>query len=362
MNNSQLKIGILFLLAGIISSCATTPELAVPQPWTRSMGNPYEIHNNAKIALAIHGSEEHLVLNNSLMDDYIYGTIAEQLSRRNFRIVSQDENPDYTFSVFYSSKDIERTRTEAMTSQRSAYQSYTGSGTGILAAIAVSSQAAGSASASRAVTSSYTAYRHTIGFSIHDNLDDLIWTGESTWECTGKDVSNRMITVTQILLSNIPGYGEFAPRINAVNKEKESNFIHLYANNRSFSGPALPYLINFETTSTMSSLSEFRFRGVETRIAYAVIDLIQTAEYAVPVNPDYNKPLASNQWNRVKLGGKYYLGNDYQPTYILVELRGSRNSYTIRSASSVSEREYENFKDDLKRWQQALSEYYDVFE
>lgn len=170
----------------------------------------------------------------------------------------------------------------------------------------------------------------------------------------------------------MPGYGEVIPRIPAVNSNKEQNYYRLYISGNRFVGPALPYNIIFNPSSKGALIGSnsprindenVSLQGVsDTRILHAVIDLIQTVEFAVPQNPDYSNPISSEQWNRVKLGGTYYLGDDNQASNILVELRGSRDGYTIIDASVVNQTAYNEFLDELNDWQNALREYYDVFE
>jgi len=364
MNKVIVNTILITLTTILLSSCATTPIVQVPQPWTRSMGDPQLIESNTNIYLNVIGEEKHLLLDNSLIDRNIHSIIENQLIRRNFSITENAQNADYTLAVNYSSKDVQVMRTAIATYQSASQQNYSRTGTGILAALAVGAQASQSETASKAETTSYTAYRHTLGLSISNMKDEVIWTGESTWESGNVDILGRIQTVSQILLSNLPGYGEVIPRVPAVNSSKEQNYYRLYISGNRFAGPALPYSINFDGSVSSRSVSQnVRIQGVsDPRILDAVIDLIQTAEYAVPRNPDYDDPISAQQWNRVKLGGKYYLGNDNQTSNILVELRGSRDGYTIRDASVVNQTAYNEFLDELSEWQNALWEYYDVFE
>lgn len=299
------------------------------------------------------------------MDRSIYNSIESQLLRRGFEITKNEENADYILNINYSSKDVQVMRTEVQTYQSSNQYNYSGTSTGILAALAVGAQASRTTTANKAESSTHTAYRHTVGFSITNLNSELIWTGESTWESGNVDITSRISTVSQILLSNLPGYGEVVPRVPAVNPEKEENYYKLYVEDRNFVGPALPYTINFESSAGDSrSLSQnLTIQGVsDPRISRAVIDLIQTAEFAVPRDPNYENPTSTRQWNRVNLGGIYYIGDDTQPTRILIELRGSKGGYTIRNSSTVNQNEYDAFLNDLQKWQTALIEYYNVFE
>lgn len=361
-----MKNTFLFSITIILfSSCATTPVVQVPQPWTRTFGNPQSIEESTTLFINVNGEEKHLLLDNALLDGSIYKGIESQLLRRDFEITKNEQNADYILNISYFSKDVQVMRTEVQTYQSSSQYNYSGTSTGILAALAVGAQASRTSTSNKAESSTHTAYRHTVGFSINNLDNELIWTGESTWESGSPDITSRISTVSQILLSNLPGYGEVTPRVPAVNPEKEENYYKLYVEDRNFVGPALPYTINFERSAEDSrSLSQnLTIRGVsDPRISRAVIDLIQTAEFAVPRDPNYENPISTTQWNRVNLGGSYYIGDDNQPTNILIELRGSRDGYTIRNASKASQSEYSAFLSDLEKWQNALIEYYNVFE
>lgn len=358
------RITFLSILVAFITACATTPIVEVSKPWTRTMGNAQTIGNPSKIYVSIEGSEEHLLLNNTLLESEIYSTIQDQLLRRNFEIVDDRQASDYVLSVNYHSEDIQVMRSTVTSYQNTRQNSSAGTSTGILAALAVSAQASESKSTSKAELTSRTAYQHTLGISIIDE-DLLIWTGESTWESSNANILGRLHSVSQILLSNLPGYGEIIPTVPAVNSNKEENFYNIYVRGNNFVGPSLPYSINFQQSSKSAAVmdSKLKIEGVsDTRISYAVIDLIQTAEYAVPFNPDYGSPISTGQWNRVNLGGEYFIGDDTEPTNIIVELRGRQQGYTIKSAIIANQREYDQYLDQLNTWQNALETYYDVFE
>lgn len=361
--HNKIYLGALILL---LTGCgATTPTLQVPKPWTRTFGEPQNIEKSSTIFLHIEGEEKQLLLNNSLLNEEIYNIIGSQLQRRNFSLSDNRENADYLLKVRFLSKEVQVMRSELSTYQSSSQLNYSGTSTGILAALAVGAQSSSNKLSTKTETSSQTVYRNVVGFVIENANEEIIWTGESTWESSNVDILSLFPTVSQILLSNLPGYGEVTPRVPAVNPEKEENYYKLYIQGRYFVGPSLPYIINFERSlNEPGSLNQdLKIEGVsDPRISYAVIDLIQTTEYAVPKDPDYDDPLSTRQWNRVILGGRYYIGDDSQPSNILVELRGSKNGYTIKNAKIASQTEYSSFLQELSKWQDTLNEYYNVFE
>lgn len=361
MKSQFIKFFAATLIAVVFTSCATTPNIQVPRPWTRTLGQAQILETGSSIYINVSGNEQHLLLDNTLVDNSIYSVIKEQLNRRNFEIINSKNEADYILNVNYQSEDVKEMKTEFSSFQSSYQESASTLGYGVLAALAVAEQASSNIAASKAKVTTQTAYHHTLGLSIIQN-EEMIWTGESIWKSSNIDISNRIVSVTQLLISELPGYGEITPSIKAVNPEKKNNYFNLFIKGNSFVGPSLPYSINF-MTSTSPSSEEPTLDGISNpRILHAVVDLIQTAEFSLPINPNYENPLEVRQWAKVKLGGKYYIGNDNQISYIIVEMKGDKSGYKIDHAYTVNNQEYKRFLEDLKKWQNALTAYFNVFE
>lgn len=362
MNTQFIKLIATIIIVVSFTSCAITPNIQAPRPWTRTLGQSESIETGTSIYIDVSGDEDHLLLDNSLMDKSVYAVVKEQLNRRNFKIHKNKSSADYVLFVDYQSKEEKIVQTEISSFQSSYQESASTSGYGVLAALAVAEQASSSQSRSQVAVAEQTAYKHTLGFSIHQN-DEMVWTGESTWKSSNVDISNRMTSVTQLLLSNLPGYGERTPRVKAVNPEKRNNYFKLFISGNSFVGPSLPYMINFKPLKSVIRTEEPEIKGISNpRILHAVVDLIQTAEFALPTDPDYENPIDIGQWAKVKLGSEYYIGDDKQKTHIIIELTGDKRGYNISNASKVNRQEYSSFLNDLKKWQTALTNYYSVFE
>ncbi len=369
MNSQFIKFFATIFVIALFTSCATTPQVQAPRPWTRTLGQAQSVEPGSSIYINVSGDEEHLLIDNPLMDNSVYNVIKNQLVRRNFEIISSKNDADYVLNVEYQSEDVQVMQTEVSSFQSSYQESASGSGYGVLAALAVAEQTSSNQSASQAEVSTQTAYRHTLGFSIIQN-DQIVWTGESTWKSNSVDVSNRITSTTQLLLSKLPGYGEVTPRVKAVNPEKKNNYYNLFIKGNSFLGPSLPYVINFYSPSGSKSrpnqglsIGESNIERISNpRILHAVVDLIKTAEYALPKDPNFENPISTSQWAKVKLGGEYYIGNDDEKTYIIVNLVGDKSGYDIDNASKVSRQEYNGFLNDLNKWINALDNYYQVFE
>ena len=361
MNSQFIKFFTAIFLVVLFTSCATTPKVQAPRPWTRTLGQAQSVESGSSIYIDVSGDEEHLLIDNSLMDNSVYNVIKQQLSRRDFKIISSRNDAEYILNVKYQSEDIQVMQTEVSSFQSSYQESASASGYGVLAASAVAEQASSNQSATQAEVSTQTAYRHTLGFSIIQN-NQTVWTGESTWKSSNVDISSRIKSTTQQLLSKLPGYGEVTPTVKAVNPEKKNNYYNLFIKGNSFLGPSLPYEIVF-SSSTDPRSEESKIDGISNaQILQAVVDLIQTAEYALPKEPNFENPISTSQWAKVNLGGEYYIGNDNEKTYIIVDLVGDNSGYIIDNASKVSRQEYNRFLNELKKWQNALANYFQVFE
>lgn len=364
----------LFIL--LLTSCATTPVVQVAQPWTRIMGDTDQISTGTKIFLDISGEENHLLLDNAMLNNHISTILSEQLERRAFELTSDANEANFFFSLVYSSNAVQVMRNSVSTYQTSSQSAATRSGAGVFAAMTVSAIASRNETITSSDVRTTTAYRHTLGIEITDAAKIVIWTGESTWEDNRVDIIGRFPFVSGILLSYLPGYGDVIPRIEAVQENRSLSYFSLYFEGNRFSVPSLPFPIlvggpantgpvfgGSGISRSTSALTGNTIQGVsDPRILHAVYDLIQTAEFALPQRPNYRNPLDIEQWRRVRLGGIYYVGNDTEVTYIIVELRGSTNGYSIQSANAVNLREYNSFIEDLGKWQNALSNYFDFFE
>ncbi len=172
-----------------------------------------------------------------------------------------------------------------------------------------------------------------------------------------------MIPALQILLSWLPNDNTTFPKVREVKEDKMHNYYNLNCKGKSFSCPALPYRIAFGYNLGFNMNQNVRSPGsVYDPKAYdAYLDLLQTAEYALPLgDDDYSFPLDEKLWSDVEIGGKYIIGMNKRPTNILIKLSGEERGYKIEKCWIASDEEYRNFESRLFSWQSALKEYYDL--
>jgi hypothetical protein len=95
----------------------------------------------------------------------------------------------------------------------------------------------------------------------------------------------------------------------------------------------------------------------------AYVDLIQTAEFALPDGDDrdWENPIDVRLWKSVTLGGQYLMGISKKPINVIIKLSGEKNGYYIDNAKVVSDNEYAVFQQKLYRWKKALNNYSDYY-
>jgi len=105
-------------------------------------------------------------------------------------------------------------------------------------------------------------------------------------------------------------------------------------------------------------------KGIMNTMAMAAyVDLIQTAEYAIPKgDDDWSDPMSIDLWKKAMLGGKYCLGYDMDSVFVLITLKGHEEGYKIDKCWIASDAEYEKYEHEYGLWRQTLQDYFDVFE
>lgn len=149
-----------------------------------------------------------------------------------------------------------------------------------------------------------------------------------------------------------------------VKPDRAQSYFNIACFNRWFCCPALPFRVAFERPKFDADAFEPTLpRAIRNQEALeAYVDLVQTAEYALPIGSDaYRYPLASSLWRKVQLGKKYCLGSDSTETAVLLTLEGHSDGYLIEDCRIASAEEFRDYETRLSRWRMALNWYYDVY-
>jgi len=249
-----------------------------------------------------------------------------------------------------------------------AYVIATGSGAGATSGLGVSIARAVSVVISRSATvSTQTAdetisYTHTISMEISDRDGSILWKGESTWDSPELNLINQIIPALQLLLSDLPADQTTRPEVPEIKESHVLNYYRLECEGVWFTCPALPYRIMFpkRTSDKKKSLPS----SVKNPYALAAyVDLIQTAEFALPDGNerDWKDPLDVSLWKKITLGGQYSLGPSKKQANILIRLLGEPDGYHVGDCRVVTDQEYSDFNARLAQWRKLLQDYHDVY-
>lgn len=370
MKKANYILDLFLLLCVIIffNGCATTPNVRIWRPWTRILELESSIPLNSKLNIKVQGDTKPLLGNDSLLQNEIEKNLEHLLERRGYKIVF--ENPDFFVVLKYITDRHDKLKSSSLfySSTNSAFASSTVTGAGATSGLGVSIARSVSAlfTQSRALTQNKTEtvkfYTHIISIEILDKNKQILWQGDSSWDSLDLNLQTDIKPSIQLLLSGLPTNYETLPQAPEVKKGRENNFYKLMCKGYWFSCPSLPYKISFSSTGSVDSDIPYSVKNPEAFSAY--IDLIQTAEYALPLGLGtkyYSDPLNRSLWSKVQLGGKYYLGSKKKLIKVLIKLKGERSGYTIDKCWIATDKEFENFENLLTKWRKTLIDYYDVY-
>ncbi len=356
---SHKALNLLFLgISIILIGCASTvPEFLVPRPWIRSLDSAEKPQIGAKLKVKVTGLTLPLLGNEQLTAEKIGEKLSYLLKRRGFTV--QDNSPDYIVQLYYKTERNDKFRFSSTVSSynTASYAIATTSGAGATSGLgvsiarAVSALTAGSSTIGRQFAEQLLSYTHTIAIEIHNQDDKVIWKGEAAWDTYELNIVNQILTAIQLILSDLPFDPTYRPEITETKSSHAHNFFDLYCRDSWFTCPALPYRIAFAASAVKN-----------TTAFAAYLDLIQTAEFALPSGSDgWKNPIQTSLWKKVTLGGQYLIGPDRKPTNVLIELTGQEEGYNIEKCWVADEEEYSKFKQRMQEWRQVLADYYDVF-
>jgi hypothetical protein len=309
----------------------------------------------------------------SLLKSDVKLTLKTLIERRGY-VVSEDKG-DYVINVSYESSTFlsqsssfgaaeYNSLVSAQVTSSAVAQGY---GLGVSLARSMSVLTSGNASAVNMVAETRRSYCHTITLEMDNGMGQQIWKGESTWDTNDPDIRSDLSFAFQLLLSRLPRDEQLTPRVKKVASGKGENYYNLFCNDRTFHCPALPNPIEFVSPAdSYNRKLEFSSiaRRIENQEAFeAYIDLIRTAEYALPTgSKDYANPLEPDLWSSTTLGGRYYLGSDKEPVFVLIRLTGEKTGYVVNQCWVANDHDMWAFAGEFERWKEALRNYYNVYQ
>lgn len=359
------KLILLIVVIILFSGCATTPSVQIWQPWTRILDSKQSIPLNSKIQIKVEGETKPLLGNDILLQKDIKNIMKYLLRRRGYKI--GDDNYQFLVKVRYKTIRQDKIKSSFSTYSSSIFKSgsIATSGLGVSIAQTVGALSYKSSTASKNVSKSVKLYNHTVSIEIFNKNHEVIWKSESTWDSPNINLKTDIKPSIQIMISNLPKDKKYIPTVSKVKNGKENNYYNLICKDKWFSCPALPYKITFEYNSSSSqSISDFSLpRSINNPPALAAyIDLLQTAEYVLPLGKkNYDNPLDNSLWSKIQLGGLYKYTNG-RKIKVLIKLIGVKEGYYVDECWIATDEEFKDFENKLADWRNALFEYYDIYE
>jgi hypothetical protein len=358
---------VIFMLTG----CSTTPSVQIWQPWTRVLDSNTSILQNSKIKIIVEGNSNHLLGSDLLLQNDIKEKLKYLLERRGYKIVT--ENFQFLLTLKYKTERHDKIQSSSfmysLTDNASALLSTSGSLTSLGLGVSIAQTISAISNKSNAITQNISktvkSYTHTISIEIFDVANELIWQGESSWDSPNINLQTDIKPSIQIIVSNLPDNKENLPFVSKVKKGKEKNYYNLVCKDKWFSCPALPYKITFSSVlSDKSQRIDYDMpESINNPSALAAyIDLMQTAEYVLPLGmKNYDNPLNNSLWSKIQLGGIYQLSDEKQ-IKILIKLKGEKSGYLVDKCWIATDEEFTEFENHLNNWRDSLIDYYDVYE
>lgn len=363
-------VGVLLLVG-----CSSTPRVQVWQPWTRVNG---EIGDVEDLIVDVRYESGVLPGSYGLLEDELGLNVVSLLQRRGIGVESQETGTSsMKISVVSTRRDRIRTGYETQVRYSVRYlgaSSRTTTSTGVAIAALLSSLAVSKEEQAFQYINTMEGYTHTVAAEIFSSSGSAIWKGEASWDSSSPDVRQHFVTALQLLFTTLPSDSNVHPHVHAVAEEKGNNYLEINCIKRWFTCPALPYNIAFSNphrwaTSSTDAVLSSSSRCVKDEVALdAYLDLIQTAEYAVPGNTgmtfgrgvEYDDPLDTELWKKVQLGGVYDLAG-YGSARILVDLKGYLWGYQIQSCRIADDEEWAKHLELKGKWEEALADYYNYY-
>jgi len=371
----NLAILLACLVSVIVGCGASVPVVRAWRPWVQTNREAIEIPLRARLLTAVSGETQPLVGDEKPREETIKSELNRLLVRRGFLI--SDSAFEFKVHLKYKTMERDKLSIESWTSM-----SYVGSqgvfggftrsrNWGATLAGVIAGNAMSAVSSHKAQKT--TMYVHVLGLEMSRFAGDVIWKSDAMWDAQDPNISANLTTALQTILINMPSDAELIPQVPEVDDTRALNFRRLYTDGKWFSCPALPFatVITNKTRGQDTVVSNYdAAKGLfknevpdfEARALVAFVDLVQTAEVALPLGLKALKdPLNQDNWSAVMLGGRYRLLPSNDTVSVLMKLKGNQNGYLATNCWIASDDKYTEFLRKVSQWKQAVADYADVF-
>jgi len=355
-----MKRFTLYSLLGIllfVSACSMVPR-QIPKPWYRTLRGE-QVQKGASLSIIAESDGTPLLGSDDLINQEIVETAKSLLLRRGF--VLDEPNPDYVLKIKYitdKESDISIQNTQEYPLYYAGSTSNMNDAFGVLLASALSTSYYIS-SKTTITTNSYKRYNHLINCEIYNRDNAQLWKYDSRVASKSIDFLEHAHSMLQTAFCTLPSTGKVIPKVPLFREDKLLDYAQLYMENRLFVCPALPSFIRFG--GVYRSPDGFIPFGIsEPKYLMAYIDLLQSAEYAIPKGSKKNwtNPTQRSLWKKVTLVGQYYVDNENTPINVVITLNGTGAYYLIKSCKTVSSDEYNSYLEKRKDWEEVLKEFF----
>lgn len=361
------KILYLSFVCMFLAACATVPQ-TVSRPWNRTLTDE-EVPTGASVSITVETIATPLLGSEELVEKTISGKAAALLQRRGFSI--SDSNPQYRLRIAYKVTPGVRETTSYSSYSGAKYAAYSrNTNLGVILAQSVSAALMQNVTRTQATSIQYDVFSHLISCELIKQSGQLVWKYDSGATTGSADILGVYTPLLQVALSSLPTTSEVIPRVRKIKEDRFNDFADLYLRDKYYMCPALPnYITLLDPADARWDYYAGGYQynlgiGSDRAALMAVVDLVETAEYAIPKGSQslWKNPMDKRLWTSVTLMGRYLLGSDDKPVNVVVGLEGKPTSYVVKYFRLVSDNEYQEQQERYNQWIAQLKEFYDFFE
>lgn len=355
------KVLILLSLGILLAGCAQVP-MVVQRPWNRTLSND-AIPAGASISVNVKSVGSVLLGSDMMTEERIEDSAKALLERRGFIVT--DNKPQYSLWINIKSESKTKVSTGIKSYSTSGLITSKYYGLGVFLAQALQMNMATNATTTQVAQTETEYFLHTFGSEISNADNQIIWKNDTYIETLNVNILDVYTPLLQVAFSSLPTTGDVVPRVKKLKEGRFDDYMESFVGDRSTMCPALPHLIKFDMQFFESDGSYKGTFGVENPEALlAYLDLLETAEYAIPNSSVklWSDPTDISLWKKVLIFGKYYLGNDEKPINILIHLKGTASNYVVEWCGLVDDNHYADLEQLQSKWIKTLQNYYDFYD
>jgi hypothetical protein len=360
---SRLVLFITILSAALmLSACGgSAPITLAPwQPWARTLKTTTAIPAASRIRVEIKGQNNVLLGDEQLMRNKIQEKLTQVLTRKGLK--AGTDTYDFKLILTYKTDRYDKSEAAKIATPRlGGVVPFAGQGVTIAGKVGTFAPVVppqGQSSIEQPAL-----FQHVVSVELFSRAEMPVWKGEESWTTPDPDIQSSLTSILLVLLSDIQSDASFQPIVPEIKLTHTTNYYEQEAKGNWFYSPALPYRVTFEKPADLSQSSGLPSSIKNPNVLAAYLDLIQTAEYALPgAGTDWKNPVQLSNWNDATLGGQYFLGTPQKPVTIMINVTLKEDCYVVDKCWIPTPLDFKEFQDKMLRYKRVLKNYYNVFE